>query len=60
MLQFELEREGDGTKYCRKMKWMQRAYLDSIGRKRDTAWRRRTDIGWRKDNTGEGKARRRC
>jgi hypothetical protein len=36
MLQFQLERGGDGTKWCRKMKRRQRAHLGSMGRKRNT------------------------
>jgi hypothetical protein len=49
MLQFYLERGGDGTKRCRKMKPRQRARLGSMGRKcgtvrwRDNASRRRGD-----------------
>jgi hypothetical protein len=31
--QFQLERGGDGTKYCQKIKMRQRARLGSIGRK---------------------------
>jgi hypothetical protein len=36
ILQFRLERGCDMTKYYRKMKWRQRARLDSMERKRDT------------------------
>jgi hypothetical protein len=36
MLQFWLERGGDGTQRCWKMKRRQRARLISMGRKRDT------------------------
>jgi hypothetical protein len=59
MLQFQLEMRGDGTIRCRKMKWMQRARLGSIGRKRDmVSWR--DDAGWRRCGTEEEKRRRRC
>jgi hypothetical protein len=37
MLRFQLEREGDKIKHCQKMKRRQRARLDSMGRKCDTA-----------------------
>jgi hypothetical protein len=37
MLGFWLERRGDGTKQCQKMKQRQRARLGFIGRKHDTA-----------------------
>jgi hypothetical protein len=36
ILQFRLERGDDRIKYCRKIKWRQRARLGSMGRKRDT------------------------
>jgi hypothetical protein len=52
-------REGDGTKHYWKMKQRQRARLDSMGRKRDTA-RRRGDADLRKGGTGEEKGRRQC
>jgi hypothetical protein len=40
MLQFRLERGGDGTKRCRNMKWRQRAHLDSMGKNCDMMrWR---------------------
>jgi hypothetical protein len=59
MLQFRLERGGDGIKRCQKMKWKQRARFDSMGRKRDLAqWR--DDFGRRRDGTEEKKGRRRC
>jgi hypothetical protein len=35
MLQFQLERKGDGMKHCRNMKWKQQARLGSMERK---AW----------------------
>jgi hypothetical protein len=53
---------GDRMKHYRKMKRRQRAYLCSIGRKRDIA-RRQGDVGQRRGSTGgrgEGKGRRRC
>jgi hypothetical protein len=54
MLQFQLEKEDNGTKHYRKMKWRYRTRLDSIGRKRDTTqWR--GDISRRRDDTGGGK-----
>jgi hypothetical protein len=37
MLQFRLERGGDGIKHYRKMKRRQQARLGSMERKRDTA-----------------------
>jgi hypothetical protein len=59
MLQFQLERGGDRTKRCQKMKWRQRTHLGSMGRKRDmTRWC--DNVGRRRDDTGEGKGRRRC
>jgi hypothetical protein len=36
MLQFRLERGGNGMKPCRKIKRRQRTRLDSMGRKCDT------------------------
>jgi hypothetical protein len=36
MFQFQLERRGNGTKCCQKMKRRQRARLNLMGRKRDT------------------------
>jgi hypothetical protein len=35
MLQFQLEREGDGMNHCWKMKQRQRAHVGSMGRKCD-------------------------
>jgi hypothetical protein len=58
MLRFQLERGGDGTKCCQKMKRMQRARLGSMGRKRDTV-QRNDDVGRMRGTTGEGKGRRR-
>jgi hypothetical protein len=47
IFQFQLERGGDVTKSCRKMKQKQRARLASVGRKCDTT-QRRDDVGhWR-------------
>jgi hypothetical protein len=57
MLQFRLERGGDGTKRYRKMKRRQGTHLDSTGRKRDTT-RRRGDDGQRRGSTGEERGRR--
>jgi hypothetical protein len=53
ILRFWLERGGDGTKHCRKMKRRQRAGLGSIGKKRDTA-QRRGDVSQRRGGTREG------
>jgi hypothetical protein len=44
MFQFRLERGGDKTKRCQKMKRRQRAHLGSTGSKRDTV-RQRDDVG---------------
>jgi hypothetical protein len=57
ILQFRLERRGDGMKHCRKMKQRQRAHLGSMGTKRDTT-RWRGDVGWRRDDIEERKGRR--
>jgi hypothetical protein len=57
MLQFRLERGGDGTKRCRNMKWRQRAHLDSMGRNCDMM-RWRGDIDSRRGGTVEEKWRR--
>jgi hypothetical protein len=54
ILQFQLERGGNGTKHCRKIKRRQQACLDSMERKRDTVWRH-DNIDWRRGNTEEGK-----
>jgi hypothetical protein len=54
MLQFRLEREGDGTKCCRKMKRSQRAHLGSMGRRHDPV-ERRDDVGRRRGGTEEEK-----
>jgi hypothetical protein len=59
MLQFWLERGGDGTKRCRKMKRRRRAHLGSMGRKCDTS-QRCDDVDQRRDGTEEGKGRGRC
>jgi hypothetical protein len=45
MLRFQLERGGDGMKFCRKMKRKQRAHLGSIGRKHGMAQREATLAG---------------
>jgi hypothetical protein len=58
MLQFWLEMRGDGTNYCQKMKWRQRARLGSMGRKRDTA--QRGDVCRRRGDTREGKGITQC
>jgi hypothetical protein len=58
MLQFWLERGGDGIKHCRKMKRRQQARIRLMGRKCDTV-RRCDDIGWRRGDTREGKGSRR-
>jgi hypothetical protein len=57
MLQFWLERGGDMTKRCRKMKWRQRARLGSIRIKRDTT-QQCDDVGRRRGGTEEGKGKR--
>jgi hypothetical protein len=49
---------GDRTKCCQKMKWMQRAHLASMERKRDTV-RQRGDVDRRRGGTGEEKGWRR-
>jgi hypothetical protein len=54
MLEFRLERGDDEMKRYRKMKQRQRARLDSMERKHDTA-RWRDDVGRRRGSTGEGK-----
>jgi hypothetical protein len=59
MLRFRLERGGDGSKRCQKMKRRQRAHLGSMRRKRDKA-RRHDDVGRMRGGTGEGKGRRQC
>jgi hypothetical protein len=59
MLQFRLERGGDTTKCCQKMKQRQRTHLDSVGRMHDTAWWR-DNIDRRRGGTGEGKGMERC
>jgi hypothetical protein len=58
MLWFQLERGGDGTKRCWKIKRRQRAHLGLMGRKRDMMWRH-DDIGQKRGGIGEGKGRRR-
>jgi hypothetical protein len=52
MLRFRLEREGDGMKHWWKMKRNQRAHLDFMGGKRDTA-QQRGDVDRRRDDTRE-------
>jgi hypothetical protein len=59
MLQFRLERRGDGEKYYRKMKQRQQSHLVSMERKCDTM-RRRDDVGRSRGGIEEGKVRRRC
>jgi hypothetical protein len=54
MLQFRLERGGDGTKRCQKMNRRQRAHLSSMGRKHDMV-RRCDDLDRRRSDTEEGK-----
>jgi hypothetical protein len=58
MIWFQLEREGDGTKSCQKMKRRQRTDLDSMGRKHEMA-QRRGNVDRRRGGTGEGRGRRR-
>jgi hypothetical protein len=58
MLQFQIDRGGDGTKRYRKMKRRQRARLDCIRRKCDTT-RQGDNVGCRIGDTGDGKGRRR-
>jgi hypothetical protein len=53
MLLFWLERGGDRTKCCRKMKRRKQARLGSMRRKRYTA-RGRGDIGQRRGTPGRG------
>jgi hypothetical protein len=50
MLQFRLERGGNGIKRCRKMKWRQRARLGLMGRKCDLT-RQCDNVGRRRDGT---------
>jgi hypothetical protein len=57
MLQFQFEKGCDRTKRYRKMKRMQRAHLDLMGMKLDTA-QRRDDVGQRRYGTEEEKWRR--
>jgi hypothetical protein len=54
ILRFQLERESDGTKHCRKIKRRQRAHLGSMGMKCDMVWRC-DDVGRRRGSTWEGK-----
>jgi hypothetical protein len=58
MIRFWLKMGDDETKRCWKMKWTQRARLDSMGRKRDTT-RWYGDVDQRRCGTREGKERRR-
>jgi hypothetical protein len=51
MLRFQLERGGDGTKRCRKMKQRQRARIGSMRMKRDMTHRPEERRHWR----GKGK-----
>jgi hypothetical protein len=54
MLRFQLERGGNGTKHCRKMKCRQRARLGSMRRKSDMA-QRCDDVDRTRGSTEEGK-----
>jgi hypothetical protein len=54
VLWFRLKRGDDGTKYCQKMKRMQRAHLGSIRRKRDTT-RQCDDVDRMRDDIRKGK-----
>jgi hypothetical protein len=54
---FWLESGGDMIKRCRKMKWRQRAHLNSIERKHDTT-QQHDDIGRRRCGTGDAKEKR--
>jgi hypothetical protein len=58
MYWFRLERRGDRTKRCRKMKRRQLAHLGFMGRKRDTT-QQHGDVGRRRGDTGEEKKSRR-
>jgi hypothetical protein len=51
MLWFRLNRGGNETKCCQKMKQRQRARLGSMEKKRD-------NVGQRRGGTGEGKGRK--
>jgi hypothetical protein len=53
MLQFRFERGGDGTKRYRKLKRGQRAHLDLIRSKHDTARRRWLEERWYWGGEGE-------
>jgi hypothetical protein len=53
ILQFRLERGGDGMKCCRKMKRRQRARFELMGRKRDTTWRRQPEERWHRGGERE-------
>jgi hypothetical protein len=57
ILQFRLERGGDGTKYYREMQQRQQAHLGSMERKRDTVWWN-DNVGQKRGDTREGKGRR--
>jgi hypothetical protein len=54
MLQFHLERGGDGTKHYLKMKRRQRSHLGSMGRKCGMV-QQRGDVKRRRGGTGEWK-----
>jgi hypothetical protein len=54
ILQFRLERWGDGTKHYWTIKQRQRTRLGSMGRRRDMAWWH-VNVDRRRDNTREGK-----
>jgi hypothetical protein len=58
MLCFQLERGGNGTKHCQKMKRRQQAHLGSMGRKRDMV-QQCGNIRWRRGGTKERKGTRR-
>jgi hypothetical protein len=59
MLQYWLERGGDGMKHYWKMKQRQRARLGYMGRKCDMAWWHH-NVRRRRGGNGEGKGRRWC
>jgi hypothetical protein len=54
IFQFWLETGHNRMKYCRKIKRWQRARLDSMGKKCDTAWLR-GNVGRRRGGTERGK-----
>jgi hypothetical protein len=52
MIQFQLEREGEGMKRCQKMEWRQQTRLGSMGRKRDMVRQRRSEERWHREGNG--------